>query len=92
MKLIRISEVAAKTAKSRSAIYAALKAGRFPKPVPVGERTAWVESEIDAYIAEQIARRDAPEATARANIRREALTKAAQESVRVRRAVKAGAV
>jgi prophage regulatory protein len=32
--------------------------GKFPRPVKVGSRNAWVESEIDAYIAERIAARD----------------------------------
>jgi prophage regulatory protein len=34
------------------------KAGKFPRPVKVGSRNAWVESEIDVWIAERIAARD----------------------------------
>jgi prophage regulatory protein len=42
-----------------------IKAGRFPKPVKLGlGRNAWVDEEIDAYIAALVAKRDstAPEA------------------------------
>jgi hypothetical protein len=35
------------------------KAGEFPKHVLVGNRRAWVESEIDSYIEGLIANRDA---------------------------------
>ena len=35
--------------------------GRFPKPVHLSTaRIAWIESEIDAWLAEKIAKRDAP--------------------------------
>jgi predicted DNA-binding transcriptional regulator AlpA len=35
------------------------KAGEFPKHVLVGNKRAWVASEIDDYIANLIAKRDA---------------------------------
>ena len=36
------------------------RAGRFPKRVHLGKQTvAWVESEIDAFLAERLAERDA---------------------------------
>jgi prophage regulatory protein len=34
------------------------KAGEFPRPVKIGCRNCWLESEVDAWIAEQIAKRD----------------------------------
>lgn len=56
--LIRLPEVKARTGRSRSAIYADIQAGQFPKPVPIGARAvAWVEAEIDDYIEQQIQRR-----------------------------------
>ena len=56
--LIRLPEVKARTGRSRSAIYADIQAGDFPKPVPIGTRAvAWVEAEIDEYIERQIQRR-----------------------------------
>jgi prophage regulatory protein len=61
--MLKLEQVMAKTAKSRSAIYAAVKAGAFPKPVNIGTRAvAWVESEIDEFILAQIAARDAKRA------------------------------
>jgi prophage regulatory protein len=54
--LIRLERVRAKTGKSRSQIYAD---PTFPKSVPIGPRAvAWVEAEVDAWIAGQIARRN----------------------------------
>jgi prophage regulatory protein len=35
-----------------------IKAGKFPKPVKVGSRNAWLESEIDQWIADRVAERD----------------------------------
>lgn len=36
------------------------KAGKFPKPIKLGvQRIAYVEAEIDAWIAQRIAERDA---------------------------------
>lgn len=58
--LLRLPAVKARTGQSRSAIYAAIQRGEFPKPVPIGTRAvAWVESEIDDYIERQIQRRGA---------------------------------
>ena len=45
---------------TRTHIWRLVKAGRFPKPVKLGDgaRNAWVEEEIDALIAERMAARD----------------------------------
>jgi prophage regulatory protein len=44
---------------SKPQLWRLVKEGEFPKPVRIGGcRNAWVESEIDAYIAERIAERD----------------------------------
>jgi prophage regulatory protein len=35
------------------------KAGEFPRPVPVsGRRVAWVEAEVDAWLADRLQQRD----------------------------------
>jgi len=55
MRLIRLSEVLQKTGLSRSRLYAD---DTFPKRVKLGARgVAWVESEIDDWIAARIAGR-----------------------------------
>lgn len=56
--LIPFERVSAKAGIGRTAIYAGIAAGTFPKPVKVGKRSLWVESEIDTWIAERIAERD----------------------------------
>lgn len=58
LRLIRRKEVQAKTGFGASSIYAEMAKGNFPKPIQISERrVAWLESEIDAWIAERIASR-----------------------------------
>lgn len=58
-RLLRRREVELKTGKSRAAIYAAIREGTFPAPVQIGVNSvAWLEAEIDLYIAERLAARN----------------------------------
>lgn len=60
MALLRLPDVMARTALSRSAIYAAMGTGGFPRPVKIGQRlNAWPVDEIDNWIAGRMAQRDA---------------------------------
>lgn len=64
LRLIRRKEVQAKTGLGASSIYALMSEGRFPKPVTLSiRRVAWVESEVDAWIAERVAKHRANIAT-----------------------------
>jgi prophage regulatory protein len=50
--LLRLPAVIAATQLSRSTIYAAIQAGRFPQPVRVGERAVrWRCEDIEAWMA-----------------------------------------
>ena len=56
VRLIRRKEVQAKTGLGASSIYAMMKQGKFPKAITLSERrVAWLESDIDNWIAERIA-------------------------------------
>jgi prophage regulatory protein len=59
-KLLGFSDLKARgITLSRSQIYRLIGRKRFPKPVRMGERAvAFVEKEIDDYIAGRIAERD----------------------------------
>jgi prophage regulatory protein len=58
VRLIRLEQVKARTGLSRSTLYTYIRDGRFPSPVSISDRcVAWVEGEIDAWIAERIASR-----------------------------------
>lgn len=58
--LLRLPDVLARTALSRSSLYAAIAAGGFPKPVKIGGRVnAWPDSEIAEWIAARMADREA---------------------------------
>lgn len=57
-RLLRMPEVKQKTRKSKPAIYAAIRAGTFPAPMPIGTKSvAWLESEVDAWIQARLAER-----------------------------------
>ena len=54
-KLLRLPEVRALTALSRSSIYAYMAAGTFPAAVNIGARSiAWIESDIAEWIDARI--------------------------------------
>jgi prophage regulatory protein len=56
--LVRLDQVKARTGLSRSTLYAYVRDGRFPPPVAISKRcVAWVEGEIDRWIADRIASR-----------------------------------
>ena len=55
-RFIRRKEVQAKTGLGASSIYAMMKQGKFPKAITLSERrVAWIESDVDQWIAERIA-------------------------------------
>jgi len=54
--LIRLPKVKQTTGLSKSTIYARIAEGTFPKQIPIGPRlVVWVESDIQNWIAEQVA-------------------------------------
>jgi len=58
-ELWRISKVLAVTGQSSSTMYEGCARGTFPKPVKLGPRaSAWVASEVLAWIEARIAQRD----------------------------------
>lgn len=54
--LLRPRDVVARTGLNRSTIYRMGLAGKFPRPVKLGNlvRVGWVESEVDQWIQDQI--------------------------------------
>jgi prophage regulatory protein len=53
--ILRRREVQARTGLSRSTIYQYMKAGIFPRSVPLGPRAVgWLESEVSAWIAGRV--------------------------------------
>jgi prophage regulatory protein len=61
--LLRLPEVKARTGLSRSELYRRIAIGTFPAPIKIGERaSAWSSIEIECWIAERIAQRDAKSA------------------------------
>ncbi|EMN5657924.1 AlpA family transcriptional regulator [Providencia rettgeri] len=54
--LIRLPEVMRRTGYGKAWIYRLIEAGQFPKSVKIGTRSvAFVESEVDEWIASKIA-------------------------------------
>ncbi len=55
-RVLRLPRVQARTGLSRSTIYVRVANGSFPQPIRLGARAiGWLESEVDAWIREQIA-------------------------------------
>jgi prophage regulatory protein len=60
-QLLRLPEVMRRTGYRRSTIYRLMPLGRFPKQIKLGERSsAWLASEVDAWVAARVAERDQP--------------------------------
>ena len=58
IRIVRLREVMARTGLSRSTIYVWVAEGRFPKPVPLGERSVgWIEAELEKWLRDRIAAR-----------------------------------
>lgn len=53
-RLLRMPQVLERVGLKKTVVYDRIKAGTFPKPVKLGSASAWPESEIDAWITEQI--------------------------------------
>ena len=58
LRLLSIEQVCERVSLAERTIYDAVKAGRFPRQVQLSPgRVAWVEEEIDAWLAARIAAR-----------------------------------
>jgi prophage regulatory protein len=55
-RILRKRAVSERTGLPHSSIYRFVDEGRFPPPIRLGPRTiGWLESEVDAWIADRIA-------------------------------------
>lgn len=55
MKLLRLSEVKARTGLSKSTIYQYITEEKFPRQVKIGARAcAWTDRDIDQWIHDRI--------------------------------------
>lgn len=60
MRVLRLREVEERTGLKRASLYRRAAAGTFPKPVRLGANSSgWIESEVDAFIADLVVERDA---------------------------------
>jgi prophage regulatory protein len=58
-RFLRLPQVRERTGLGRTSIYNRMQDNAFPRPVPLGgNAVAWAESEVTAWIQEQIRRRD----------------------------------
>ena len=58
-KILKLSDVEALSGLRRSSIYAFMKRGEFPKPIPLGVRAVgWLESEILEWVESRTAMRN----------------------------------
>jgi prophage regulatory protein len=60
LRILRLRAVKEQTGLGTSTIYLKMTRGEFPRAVPLGEAAVgWLAHEIDAWIANRIAARDA---------------------------------
>jgi prophage regulatory protein len=59
LRALTITDVMEKIGGGRTFIYRAMQANAFPKPIRVGRRSSWIESEVEQWLTERIAERDA---------------------------------
>lgn len=58
-QLLRLPEVREFTRRSTTRIYADMAAGRFPRPIRIGERAvAWRRCDLEAWLQERIEARE----------------------------------
>lgn len=53
-KIIRLPQVKEMVGLGTTAIYGKMKSGDFPKQIKMGRASGWVESEVQAWITQQI--------------------------------------
>lgn len=53
MNLLSARTVAARLSVSRAYVYRLIRDSDFPQPVKIGSRSAWVESEVTAWIEQR---------------------------------------
>lgn len=77
VELLTAPEVADRTRLSIQSVRTMSEKGRFPRPVNLGTRMAWVKSEVEDWINERVAARGQPdpEADARRELRRASIMK-----------------
>ena len=57
--VLRRHDVERVTGLPRSTIYDKMKAGEFPKPIPLsGRSVGWLSNEIESWLKERVAARD----------------------------------
>ena len=58
-RILRRPAVEAQVGLSRSTLYDQMRAGKFPRPVPIGlKAVGWLESDISKWLEERIAERE----------------------------------
>ena len=56
LAILRLKQVIARVGRSRSSIYADVKAGAFPSPIRIGPRSVgWLDHEVSDWLARQVA-------------------------------------
>jgi prophage regulatory protein len=58
-RVLRLPAVESRTGRKKTSIYWLIARGEFPAPIPIGARArGWLESEVEAWIEAQTARRN----------------------------------
>ncbi len=58
-KLLSVAEIRQRFGLSKSTTYLYVRDNRFPAPVKIGSSSRWLESEVNAWLAERVRERNA---------------------------------
>jgi prophage regulatory protein len=59
IKLYRLRELSARVGLGRSALYQAVKCGRFPQPIRIGARAvAWRHQDVESWLQSRATERE----------------------------------
>lgn len=59
MRLIRLPEVLERVSLKKTAVYKMMAEDQFPRPVKLGQASAWVEQEVNDWISARLSERPA---------------------------------
>jgi len=59
LRFMTLNETLQRVRLGKTTVYAKMGAGEFPMPVRIGNKSIFVEHEVDAWMREQVAKRPA---------------------------------
>lgn len=59
IRFLPLPQVQARTSVCKATLYELIREGQFPKPIKLGRKSVWLEAEVDQWMRDRIAEREA---------------------------------